>query len=715
MWVTDIVNRFSQFPSLQSLLQITSYSPLSLRKFIITVVQSGTVPPIGEIRAALNSTVCLDIELQGHQGLSALKLERLLQDIINSHFARSLIWMACRVVHEPSYNDQEREVRTNTFAAEFFAATTLNSSDAVFEELYAEFIPNPWNTTWFADPVWYHMAQRILHSFCYNKVFGGRLLYPKIQQKKNVSWETGNNYNLLNVPIPLSDVTTAKLEAHYERTGHHILGPCEIRSAWKFNDLKPRYYYSQGGTAYKDSKYMKEITVALMDSIPASHVARRRDYTRFLHSEDGEGLAYWDYSNFTSSLSDLRHFLYYFVSGCRSLRPDAEIRLFDSFLGEVYVSPWDYIDDYNGSVNNLCDFTIFRILDSSLVDFSADEDDYTMANSGPLGVAGNIGSSTANHAAVLTATLHDFDKGVCVGDDAMGLSYEIMALIDQMSKLAPIALSKFGVLDPLPEFKIFRFLKRGNWRDEQGAFTIDHLYDLPLVPYITGDFGNRTVYDADLHSRIVSVVTAAGSLLWKIYSGNKYQRSTPCTDDDLRYIISYLRWAYKQLDLPYKGSMSGNFYVLEERRPLHYSIPPLPSYDQTLQAYDYDPRQVDWAAWLFDSAHTEYFIVPDEYPDDVPINFPYLGETFTTVNSKLWSLLEVFGYVTVTKKFCVFRTYGRENRRIFTTRTRGIKTEGFGKAVEVCVVKDIPEKFAFVFEHAVPVKPEDLLAASHYV
>jgi hypothetical protein len=53
--------------------------------------------------------------------------------------------------------------------------------------------------------------------------------------------------------------TTIEAETFYSDHGYLPEGPCEMRLAWKFNDLKPRVYYAQGLSAYTSSRYVHDI------------------------------------------------------------------------------------------------------------------------------------------------------------------------------------------------------------------------------------------------------------------------------------------------------------------------------------------------------------------------------------------------------------------------------------------------------------------------
>jgi len=51
------------------------------------------------------------------------------------------------------------------------------------------------------------------------------------------------------------ELTTLDLELMKMKTGIEVGGDCEMRMVWKYNELKPRFYYCQGGTAYWPSRF----------------------------------------------------------------------------------------------------------------------------------------------------------------------------------------------------------------------------------------------------------------------------------------------------------------------------------------------------------------------------------------------------------------------------------------------------------------------------
>jgi hypothetical protein len=56
--------------------------------------------------------------------------------------------------------------------------------------------------------------------------------------------------------MELRPVSSCDLEEFYAETGLVTKGPCEVRYAWKYNDVKPRIYYAMGADAYFAGRYV---------------------------------------------------------------------------------------------------------------------------------------------------------------------------------------------------------------------------------------------------------------------------------------------------------------------------------------------------------------------------------------------------------------------------------------------------------------------------
>lgn len=164
-------------------------------------------------------------------------------------------------------------------------------------------------------PWWSGNAKNLVNRFS-SRLEKLGVLFPQVQRRKNMSRDTCRNLALAGYQNDSiwENFTTLDLEKHKVATGEMIQGACETRMAWKFNELKPRFYYCTGGSSYWESRYMKRIAVELMECIESTKLKRRDHPEDIMYSlQDEDWLTLWDMSAFTSSLSELKYFLYYLI------------------------------------------------------------------------------------------------------------------------------------------------------------------------------------------------------------------------------------------------------------------------------------------------------------------------------------------------------------------------------------------------------------------
>lgn len=519
----------------------------------------------------------------------------------------------------------------------------------------------------------------------------GRLgiLYPTVQRKKSVGRDTAELYMQYHPEIHRhGDVKTVHLEKHYYETGVMLPGPSEMRVAWKFNDLKPRIYYAQGGDAHFAGRYAKRLAIALMESNPITEMKRRRNPDYYLSMDEDEYLTYWDYESFTTNLSELKYFLYYVALSLTDLAVH-DLRIFDYREGLIHVSPVDVLMQYNESVNVQAQFSVHRIVERFGLEVTGSSHLFRQQNSGMLGVAGNIGFSTGNHGYVLLETVGP-DKGVCVGDDAFGIGRDKPddEIIPAMSELGPIHRDKFGCLDPGEEGP-FRFLKRAFYRNPDGSFFKEELLVFPLAPFIDGDMDHRDVFgDCSLESRIFKVVTAVGQLLWAIHG-----HPDDYTGRDLDEIHHYLRATYMFLGIPRSGFLPGYILHLEGvPTTMRFAAP-------SINFLDYSPLLIDWVDWLCITSTQPDVIVPCYGPAFIP-NKPSKGETIIVTMDRFWTALEDIELVKM-RKLSEVRSMA-DSSTIRDLKKWLKSTDKFSKAMyELTVLEDIPPRFDFFFRPGV--------------
>jgi hypothetical protein len=110
-----------------------------------------------------------------------------------------------------------------------------------------------------------------------------KVLYPRCGSK-NVGAQVERNF-WRDCPDPIrseifeetqeTGVTTTSLQKLEYWEGIRVEGPVEMRSSWKYSQIKPRVYFAQGGDTFHTSKYVQPIFNELLDSLEVVHTRNR--------------------------------------------------------------------------------------------------------------------------------------------------------------------------------------------------------------------------------------------------------------------------------------------------------------------------------------------------------------------------------------------------------------------------------------------------------
>jgi len=605
-----------------------------------------------------------------------------MEDLQYEYGARSIFWMFLRTIPEPIEDDHHQTVAKETFMKEFTAAVTPFREGPAFD--YTAFHTHaraPGKQRAFDEK----FCNDVAHNLC-RRINQMGILFPRVQRRKNMSWDSGQQLNVERPSIQPMKARTVDLEIHYARTGVKIGGVAEVRTAWKFNDLKPRAYYCQGGDSYWPARYMRDFAVALMESIPATQMKRRLNPHEYLkqHTET-DHLVTWDFTAFTSTLSELKFFMAEVIKAVSNLAY-YDVRLFDYEQGIITASPIELLQEYNEQVNMRSEFSIHRVVHKFFEDTGVYE--FRMANSGMLGVGGNIGFSTADHGFETTRTLLDTDRATCIGDDAMGSDIQDPAdrIIPRMSLLGNIHPAKFSYLNPGEEGPL-KYVKRAMFRYNDDSMWLSPLYDIPLAPYIDMAIGFRTIRGEDqmsIYNRVKRVATSTGQCLFQLH-----KFSWEVSDSDLKTLSTFLRLCYHRLGLRFKGALPG-FQDKKNGIAYKFCLPPLPS------EY-FDPRSEDWLEELFRTCDQPFVEVPIML-GNFPVYKPSIGDTIEAPSYRFWNCLEDLGYVKVKRLYERVTSLSEHNR----SRLRRLVSSRIAKtqiAVQVVVVDHIPDKYDSLFDH----------------
>lgn len=258
-----------------------------------------------------------DLARRTEDAVSAFDLFQMTCHVANFPLYRSIVSMFVR--NEPLDDLSEGEKAMHDgFLAEFMAGQNRRDPDdrLSYQCLdQSNYCPAAYSIYYPIAPGWSAYAKNLVNRFVV-RIGKMGIVYPHVQRGKNMSVDTCRALyeDGYSGDRSWKDFRTLDLEIHKYRTGREIQGHCEMRNIWRFNELKPRFYYATGGTCYWKSRYMKRFAVALMECMTSSQEQRRSHPEGIEYSiEDDDYVMLWDYSAFTTSLSELKLFLYYLI------------------------------------------------------------------------------------------------------------------------------------------------------------------------------------------------------------------------------------------------------------------------------------------------------------------------------------------------------------------------------------------------------------------
>lgn len=611
-----------------------------------------------------------------------------LEYITTSIAASSILWVRLRTVEEPFGRDQHEDVFRATFDKEFQAACFQIFSTQP-ELPYTFFDPSALSIPGHLRPPWAQRALDIAPYIVHRMSRHGNLI-PRVNRVKNVSRPTAEEYLLYKQDREASEVRTVDLEVLYGETGVKIGGPCEMRQSWKFNELKPRLYYCKGGLAHHASKYIKDITVTIMDALDITHVDNRRRPWEFLECEEFEHIVYWDLTAFTSTLSELKHYLYYLSCAIEDFG-DRPLFAVDYREGLIEVSLPELLRSYSETVNILHPITVTRLLHRFIGDEYPDLE-YDMVNSGPLGVDGNIGLSTACHGYAMLLESEGPRKDVNVGDDGLSLRAEhpTIALYPRLRTVGYLHPDKEGIIPAFDWTTVGKFLKRRLERVDGGIW-IGELLSLPLPNLVDGNYGFRTASPDGDQKRIFKIMKTCGSVMWSITGDSARFREL-----DYHLISWYLQAIYRVLGADVRGSLEGftphqsACFSSQKAGFVRVAYPPV-VFDA-----EFDPSRGDWLLYLLHRDAAIASVRVDQLTAASRISKPYQGDLVYASRDPHYSVLEDLGYIVIEDvKQSLDLTLERD-REAFLDHILCRKKD-LVPMVSISCVESIPSRFDFIF------------------
>lgn len=390
----------------------------------------------------------------------------------------------------------------------------------------------------------------------------GRLLFPQMQTNKTVSRDSARIYHdrVHDQEVGSTDksVSSADLEKFYKDSGIRVGGGCELRQAWKYNEITPRTYFAQGGSAYHASKYIRVPINEMTNSFDQTHFITRFSYRDLLLDDQTTAFIY-DYTSFTSLLGEIKYFFEALAGFC----DDTMVYIMDSRKGICEQNLGELFREYNQVCNIQGEFTVQRYLDgenSPLIHEVA----------GFLGVYGNIASSTSLHGLHACQLCGDDSDCRCVGDDIFG----ILRLGDNYSRDQVIqAIETLG--------KIHREkIKWWPFKEIEDEGEDDHAW-----PYIKRPFDrldNKMILEPALFLPIFGLINPIPDILnreretiyvrikllaTQTYSCIKQAQTLypPLEIHQKQLIQAYIRFLYKALGVHLKGYLPCETFLVNQK------------------------------------------------------------------------------------------------------------------------------------------------------
>lgn len=434
-------------------------------------------------------------------------------------------------------------------------------------------------------------------------------------------------------------VSTADLERYYMETGYTVEGPCEVRAAWKYNDLKPRIYYAIGPSAYFAARYTWHVFDSLQRAFKCTDPHHRFSFHRFpMIDFSYEVFMIYDYESFTSNLVDFPRFtleLGDFIKGIRAKRFDTHSGIEEFDVGQL-------VENYNSVCNEKGEFDVSRVV------HMPDGTSRLILNhhvAGMLGVYGNITGSTALHGLVGMVIAGSEDRVNAIGDDAGGIFdssvYTVDEIRDQIRVLGTIADDKFELWtedQSLAEDGIgWKFVKRP-LNVTYGVITQGWMPDFPIYPVLLDQADDsHTTQSLPLIQRRRSAVRQSIRLMESMRA-----HIGLITDADIQITLEFLRWLFRALHLPQLGSLPTGKQKIDMTDRSWY-----PDEYLATPVLVEESIRIGWWTTLRERASSDTGVVRIPLMGDkvaLP-NRMFEGDEFEGIGSKIMGLLENIGII----------------------------------------------------------------------
>jgi hypothetical protein len=674
-------------PALASLCQLIPRLGVKSRKAILDVCQTARTADVYPACAEALKAIAIDFQIRPHVGKTSLpELEEQMYRVASFPIYRSFVSMLVRSEPLDMFSEAD-EVILQGFEKEFGASQTEREEELRISYQCLDqdnYHPTPYSVFYdHPTPAWASFARHFVEKFA-SKLDRLGILFPQVQRVKNMSQESCWQLHEAGYRVEgrdWKDFRTLDLELMAYQTGIRTGGDCEMRYAWKFNELKPRFYYCVGASQYWSARWVKNIAIEMMETVPSTRLKRRQHPEDIQNSlQDDDYLAIWDMTSFTSSLSELKHFLWYIA---KNMEENIRIRqnplkCLDYADGIIEIPAYDLLLQYNETVNVRAPFSIWRVLDKLMG--QADEwERFEQKNSGMLGVQGNIGFSTAFHGFHIEAGIRP-GTGCGLGDDALGGMGEDpkKRFFPHMRLIGDLQDEKGDVLPPLTEAEteqVSKFIKRRFVRTHMGI----EIWFLFAFPGLADVFELRDEYHTiqfkEKSDRALKFIGQCGAFLWSLHE------TAYLEFHEYELIRRVLGVAYRRLGLDPAGSLPGRKHR-DFIQGIPLSVPPL----------YIDWAAEDWAEWLWDHSVDRWALLPTQLG---PILMPPYesGLVFTASEGGLVNLLEDVGCVEKIRMITEWVEVTVTNKRVYRSCLAGATRSYICRFRDVC-----PHWYSSVFK-----------------
>lgn len=600
--------RFVEHPALftvdplTQLLRIIHHLPFTWRKWILNICRIQEHPLVNQNllpHSIQPQIVTFQLENSQSRTIEPADIISLIENFLDTPLSLCILSYFVRA-ESTAYPNEFQEQRDIRIQKELGAAVQFDSKISMEQaKSYLWFNMNKDDHTSFVHGMFTRGLRRLRTEFSRHHA---TLLLPYANDRKNVGYTTQHLYRVIKGTSSSSEwdasVTTGDLLRLYAETGAVVGGPMEVRVKWGFNDLQARVYYSLGGHGYFNALYIKPICNKICEILPSTNPFSRFDITRIHTITPEEIVVTYDYSAFTTSLSELKYFLYYLAGELEGIQID----VLDVFLGVTSIDLGEYIRSYNQAVNELQEVQVNRL-------FHGVDDYIRQGRSGSLGTQGNIVFSTTLHGLHLGEFSRTPFEDSCVGDDA---------LVAIMANLLPLFIAHINVLGTIHPEKFtslvrgetalkqneqaFKYLKRPITVDMSGEIRTGLLDAFPdlftAIGYETDSF--RDSQNLTLEDRRKGLVTQWSRFL--VIHQNDPVRLSYALEDHLYLLLELIGVCYDVLGIPREGCIPSHKLGRGDWKEVaHMYAPPCD---------DLDVFTVNWMDLLYQRYADDDIVVP---------------------------------------------------------------------------------------------------------